>query len=111
MNKCPHCSVELEKGALLDFSYGVVMNQRWAQADTPDEKQKVVLSGIESDYKNLRRVDAFRCPRCNHLYLFAQNTIVVENIKKQNSKFLLGLLGVLVIFFAVMFLVWGIFNV
>lgn len=99
MNKCPDCQGDLEKGVLLDQTYGAVTAQRYAKAEIADKKDSKVMGVFESNFSDIRRVVALRCLKCNRVFLYAQNTITISNLNARGKKmffFIIGLFALLV---------------
>lgn len=86
MDKCPDCHGELEKGVLLDQTYGGVTAQRYAKADMPDAPDARFKIVFESKFTDLRRVTARRCISCNRIFLYAQSTVTVQSLNKNVFK-------------------------
>lgn len=91
INRCPDCKGELEKGCLIDHTYGGVAVQRYARSEIPDTPNKaVIIIGVtEENFYDVRKTIAYRCTKCNRLFLYALNTITVPNVSKRIKKFLL----------------------
>ena len=100
MNKCSDCGGELEKGVLLDHTLGFVAIQRYAQSDNIPTDTNIPLSGrIEANFKNIRRVLAFRCMKCNKINTYAQDIVFTEKKVKYLQLRVLAILliGILAI--------------
>jgi hypothetical protein len=89
MNKCPDCQGDLEKGVLLDQSYGQITAQRYAKAEIADSKDPKMMGVFESNFSDIRRIVALRCLKCNRVFLYAQNTITVSNLNARGKKIFL----------------------
>lgn len=105
MNKCSDCGGELEKGVLLDQMPGFTAIQRYAQIDTLPTDTNVVWKGVrEANFKNARRVLAFRCIKCNKLHTYAQDTVFTEKKVKYLQVrvlaiLLIGILAIVAVIF------------
>lgn len=97
MKKCPDCNGELEKGCLIDQTYGAITVQRYARSDVPDTPNKVALRISEEKFYDLRKTIAFRCKQCNRIFLYALNTITVPNLSKRIRKWLITMLVIIAV--------------
>jgi len=80
MDKCKDCGGQIEKGAMLDYTYGGVLAQRYSKTDNlPQGKNKAFMGMREADFQDIRRINAFRCIKCNRVYLYAQEIIAAKN--------------------------------
>ena len=91
---CPDCNGELEQGALLDFTYGGVIVERYAKTDVPTSTKMLV--GIhEANYNDVRRVLAKRCTKCNRIFMYAQDIVLTPNLNSANNSRTLIVIGIL----------------
>ena len=79
MDKCTDCKGDLEKGVLLDQTYGAITAGRYAKAEIPDVSSKRIFMMLESQFSDVRRIVAKRCVSCNRI-LYTQNTVVVSDV-------------------------------
>lgn len=93
MNQCPDCKGQLEKGCLIDQTYGAVTVQRYARADVPDTGNKAIMGVSEEKFYDLRKTMAYRCTNCGRLFLYALNTVTIPDLSTRMKKFwiILGL--------------------
>jgi hypothetical protein len=90
MKTCPDCGGNLEEGALIDFTYGQVVAQRYGKANLPKNKKfHEYTNSIETDFTDTRRVQALRCQKCNRIFLYAQDIVLDKNIKRGVNTLLL----------------------
>jgi len=102
MTKCPDCGGELENGALLDGNDQGALIQRYAKVDSlpADFPKKVIMSPVETNFKDVRRVLAYRCTKCNKIQIYAQEVFVPGNyFSSKNTVF--GMI-VLIVFFTIL---------
>ena len=92
-DKCPDCHGELEKGVLLDQTYGAITAGRYAKAEIPDGPNRKFMFVLESDFTDVRRIVAQRCMNCNKIVLHAQNTVVVSSVNKRTRKMFAFFIG------------------
>lgn len=102
MDKCPDCKGELEKGCMIDHGYGVVITQRYAKADISEGPEKLFI--YETDFNDVRRVITYRCTKCNRLFQYAQNFVIVPNLGERNRNFMIISLGIAIVFVIFLFL-------
>ena len=103
MNTCPDCKGELEKGCILDHAYGGVGAQRYAKANLPESSPSMTLKFFEADFNDIRRVITYRCKKCNRLFQYAQNLVLMSSAAKNRNKFLLIYFGIVIIIVASVF--------
>ena len=96
MNKCPDCQGDLEKGVILDQTYGAVTAQRYARAEIADGNQKL-FGVVEDKFSDIRRVVALRCLKCNRVFLYAQNTVLIPNLNTKVKTRILVIIGIMVL--------------
>jgi len=112
MDKCPDCNGELEKGCLLDHTYGLALVQRFAKAEIPVGNQKIIWGTREIDFTNVRRVITYRCTKCNRLFNYAQDSLAASNeslnsyrkLQKNTWVIALVVLSIFVITMGIVFL-------
>ncbi len=84
MNKCSDCQGDLEKGALIDTSYGTNLVQRFAKSDNiPSDPKFLIVGNNEANFTDIRRVIAYRCIKCNRIFQYAQETVVIKDLNKR----------------------------
>ena len=67
-NDCPGCGGELLRGFIFDRGhYDYKQQQLWVEGE-PEES---FWSGIKTSDRDARKVDSYRCVRCNRLEFFA----------------------------------------
>ncbi len=64
---CPDCNQSMEEGFLLDETYGNRNPVYWV--GEPPEKS--IWTGLKLKEKDIRRVQAYRCPSCGLLKFYA----------------------------------------
>lgn len=104
-DKCPDCQGELEKGVLLDQTYGAITAGRYAKADIPDGPNRKFILAFEADFTDVRRIVARRCVSCNRIILHAQNTVVVGSVNKRSRKMFALIIGFLLIIVIIGFII------
>lgn len=72
--KCPSCSVEMEKGAIIDRGHG--NQQQASQWVEGGEQNKGRFLGIEwtslkTSGKSIHTIESYRCPKCGLLANYA----------------------------------------
>lgn len=97
MTKCPDCGGEFEEGCILDHTYGAVAIQRYARSDMPDVGNKLVMGINEGKYYDVRKVVTYRCKKCNRLFPYALDTVLVTDVSARSNK----MIWVVIIFFVV----------
>ena len=102
MKKCPDCKGDFEKGCIVDAGYGAVTVQRYARSDVKDTKA-VVMGVNEEDFYDLRKVVTYRCTKCNRLFSYALNTVLVEDVGKRTKKHLYVVLGISLLLFFIIY--------
>ena len=85
-NQCPDCKGQLEKGCLIDNTYAAITVQRYARAEVPDTGNQSVMGTTEENFYDLRKTMAYRCTKCNRLFLYALNTITVPDVSAKVKK-------------------------
>src|SRR4051812_36624542 len=91
MKKCPDCNGELEQGAMLDFSHGAILAERYAKAVLPEDKNSFNgMKVVETDFTDLRRVQALRCIKCNRIFLYAQDIVLNKNITTARNGYVIA---------------------
>ena len=103
-NKCPDCGGELENGLILDHTYGAVFTSRYAKGEVPTNKSQNVIFIHENDYKDVRRVMTKRCTKCNRLFSYAQDFVLMSDPKKAYTKSLLVVFAIVGVIFALTFI-------
>ena len=71
---CWDCSLEMETGFLVDFGGGPFLQSQWAQG--PPEADRSFFgfaSGVVLRDRRRYLVEAFRCPGCGQLKLYASS--------------------------------------
>lgn len=102
MNKCPDCGGEFENGVMLDTTYGSTLVQRYAKSDNvPSGTKNYIIGNNEANFTDLRRVLAYRCIKCNRIFQYAQDSIVLKDLNKRVRRLYIFLVAGLVIVFTV----------
>ncbi len=98
IKKCSDCGGELEEGAMMDFTYGAVGIQRHAKTQMPQDGQKFQFGMHEASFEDIRRVVAFRCVKCNRIYHYAQDFVLMKSLwaGQKNAYWFIG--GLMVFF-------------
>ncbi len=104
MDKCPDCNGELEKGCMIDHTYGAVIVQRYAKAEMPETPQKLVVGIHETDFNDIRRVITYRCTKCNKLFQYAQSFVTIPSLGARNRNIMIVAFGVAIVIMVVGFL-------
>lgn len=86
MQTCPDCQGTLEKGCLLDHTYGSTIAQRYAKTEVSNATNQTIMGMAESEFKDIRRVIAYRCTKCNRIFQYAQDSIIIPNLSQVNKK-------------------------
>lgn len=113
MNKCSDCQGDLEKGALLDFTNYATIAQRFAKSDNiPTNTSSVGVN--EANFKDIRRVIAYRCVKCNRIFQYAQDIIITDDLNKQYKKQSLAMIlltpGIIILILLIVFVVIFLFS-
>lgn len=72
--KCPACSLEMEKGAIVDRGHG---NQeqpsRWVEGGETNQGRFLGIewTSLKTSGKTIRTIESYRCPKCGFLANFA----------------------------------------
>jgi hypothetical protein len=70
---CPYCEVDMERGFVLDFSHGGIINSTWqAGVPTPQTILGLKTGSVKLDKANMIPVATFRCPNCGYLESYAR---------------------------------------
>lgn len=101
IDKCPDCKGTLEKGCVIDHTYGSALVQRYAKAEVPTTPLKLMMGMHETDFNDVRRVTTYRCTQCNRLFQYAQSFVIVPNLGVRNRNVIAIIFGVV---FAIMIL-------
>ncbi len=105
MKNCPDCGGDFENGVMLDTTYGAVIIQRYAKSNNiPDDSRNFKLAVTESNFEDLRRVVAYRCMKCNRIFQYAQDAVVMQSLTKRTRRMYLVVVIVLIVIFAAVFL-------
>ena len=64
---CPRCSGTMERGFLVDESYGTRSVPKWLEG----EPEKCIWTGLKLRGKNRLDVSTYRCRRCGYLESYA----------------------------------------
>jgi hypothetical protein len=86
IEKCNSCDGDLEQGALVDYTYGGILVQRYAKTNDMPTGSKIQLGGFEANLQDMRRVHAKRCTSCNRVVLFAQDHITAGDSNSHNKN-------------------------
>jgi hypothetical protein len=70
---CPYCEVDMERGFVLDFSHGRIVNSTW-QAGVPSPQTILGLKtgSVKLDSEKMITIATFRCPNCGYLESYAR---------------------------------------
>ncbi|MCR4329836.1 MAG: hypothetical protein NUV65_04815 [Candidatus Roizmanbacteria bacterium] len=105
--QCPDCKGLLEEGAILDFTYGSVMVERYAKTQIPTNKKGI--QGMkwvhEGQFNDLRRVISKRCMSCNRIFHYAQDEILIQNLNANTNKTMLIITTILFVVMIVGFII------
>ena len=66
---CPKCDKPMEVGHVPDMSHGQVLNTTW-QPGAPETRR--FIGGIKWKRNDQVPVEAYRCPKCGYLELYAR---------------------------------------
>lgn len=88
MQKCPDCSGELETGAIVDYNPGGAIPARYGRIELSRQTGGGVFDLIKEsvDFKDVRRVIAYRCQKCNRIFQYAQDVVVISDLQKQSNE-------------------------
>ncbi len=101
MKNCPDCKGELVKGSVIDFTYGGSNASMFAENDNAESKH---ISSIRNNFRNLRKIIAYRCVSCNRIFQYAGTEVIRNNINTAGVWWVLGLLLLaMFVFLGVMF--------
>jgi len=97
ITKCPDCNGELEKGAIMDYTYGGIAVERYAKTEVPRKQKFALLS--EGNFQDIRRVITYRCTKCNRLFSYAQDIVLGNNVWQTAKKgYIYAIISTVVIF-------------
>jgi hypothetical protein len=65
---CPKCRATMERGFLVDNSYGAVAEPQWAEGPV----EKSFWTGVKMHGRERRRVETYRCQSCGYLESYAR---------------------------------------
>lgn len=102
MKKCPDCKGDFERGCIVDVGYGAVMVQRYARSDVKDINA-VVMGVNEEKFYDLRKVITYRCTKCNRLFSYALNTVLVADVGRRTKKYVFVVLGISLLLFFIIY--------
>lgn len=89
MKNCPDCKGELVKGSVIDFTYGGSNTAMYAENDKAESKS---ISSYRNNFKNLRKIIAYRCTSCNRIFQYAGTEVIRDNISTAGVWWVLGIL-------------------
>ena len=73
---CPYCEVDMERGFVLDFSHGGIINSTWqAGAPTPKTFFGLPTGTVKLDKEKMIPVATYRCPNCGYLESYARKQL------------------------------------
>lgn len=78
MKNCPDCKGELVMGSVVDATYGGVNAGLFAENDKADSKS---ISSFRNNFRNLRKVIAYRCTSCNRIFHYAGDDVIKKDLK------------------------------
>lgn len=72
--KCPHCGVEMEKGAILDRGHGNHKHaSQWIEGGD-EEKHRflgIEWTNLKTSGRSTHTIESYRCPKCGLLANYA----------------------------------------
>lgn len=87
MKKCPDCGGDFENGVILDSTYGATLVQRYAKSgNVPSGTKNYIIGTNEANFTDLRRVVAYRCLKCNRIFQYAQDSIVLKDLNRRTKR-------------------------
>ncbi len=70
---CPYCEKDMERGFVLDFAHGAVVNSTW-QPGAPEPKKLLGLKtgSVQMKPDDMVAVTTYRCLDCGYLESYAR---------------------------------------
>jgi len=86
IKSCPDCSGVLEKGSILDSTYGGINTSMYVENNQADNNS---ISSYKNTFTNWRKIIAYRCKSCNRIFNYASPTIIKKSSKIINNVYLM----------------------
>lgn len=91
LQKCPDCGGELEKGRVVDYSYGGGTFSQYVKVEGVNQSFIV-------DVSEKRVITALRCTKCNRIFQYASEDVIkVSPARRTANKMMILLVCVMAI--------------